>query len=580
MEVDHIPGLMVVLVNRDSVIWQGGLGFSSLDDKSPVSDQTLFRIGSVTKTFVSLGIQKLVAEKKFSLNSKLKDISPEIIFHNPWEAGNPVRVIHLLEHTAGFDDMHFAAMLNRTGRRLTALEELKAHQKSLTSRWKPGTRSSYSNPDYMMLAYLIEKYADMDYQTYIKKEIFDPLQMKSTVFDYEIKSPFATGYHYIDRYLKTLPVKVIGEAAGAISSNAVDMGRYARMYLNNGTLDATQIVDASVIIDMERQHSSIAAAAGLTTGYGMGNQPSMNGGEIKQYFRGHNGGIMGFVADFCYNRDLGVGFVISNNGEESNNKIKDLIADFLTQNNQPPVPVDSAWDNNKNKKWIGTYQLQNPRNELAACFQSIFATTSISMDGKSIYTNDFLGKKSLWVPVKGNLFRKKEEVVPNLVLTELDGAPVVNRYGDFFVKINPVSVWLWRIIVFVALLSGIALVPMSVFWLIKYFRKKMSGVEVLQRSYPTFAFFSLVSSFVVFINLVQIRNIPFAGEVNGRTVFIFIASLAAPVFSTLALGHALVNFKSYKANLRYFLLVSSLAFCAISIYLFSYGWVGIRLWSY
>jgi len=162
MDKEHMPGLMIAIVNRDSVIWQGGIGEASIESKTPVDENSLFRIGSTTKTFTALCILKLVEQGKFNLNSKIKDIAPEIPFENKWEADEPVRVINLLEHTAGFDDMHFAAMMNTTGKKISALEEALAHTNAMKSRWKPGTRWSYSNPGYVILGFLIEKYSEND----------------------------------------------------------------------------------------------------------------------------------------------------------------------------------------------------------------------------------------------------------------------------------------------------------------------------------------------------------------------------------------------------------------------------------
>ncbi|MBX7127600.1 MAG: beta-lactamase family protein, partial [Cyclobacteriaceae bacterium] len=65
MEKEHIPGLMIALVHRDSVIWEGGLGTADLRSQTPVNSHHRFRVGSITKTFTALAIQQLVREGKF-----------------------------------------------------------------------------------------------------------------------------------------------------------------------------------------------------------------------------------------------------------------------------------------------------------------------------------------------------------------------------------------------------------------------------------------------------------------------------------------------------------------------------------
>ena len=100
MKREHMPGLMLSIVTKDSILCSGGLGYSNLENKIKANSSTLFHMHSVTKVFTALAIQKLVAEGKLNLNDKLKAIAPEILFENSWEQTHPVRVINLLEHTA------------------------------------------------------------------------------------------------------------------------------------------------------------------------------------------------------------------------------------------------------------------------------------------------------------------------------------------------------------------------------------------------------------------------------------------------------------------------------------------------
>ena len=110
MRQEHITGLMLGITTKDSVLFSGGFGYADLDTRRTVDENTLFRMGSITKMFVSLGIMKLVNEGKLKLDDELKKIAPEVPFQNKWEATNPVRIIHLLEHTTGFDDIKINRM--------------------------------------------------------------------------------------------------------------------------------------------------------------------------------------------------------------------------------------------------------------------------------------------------------------------------------------------------------------------------------------------------------------------------------------------------------------------------------------
>src|SRR6266853_6916177 len=109
---EHVPGAGVALVANGAVLWCGGIGEADITTKRPVSCDTEFRVGSISKTFVALALLKLQEEGRINLYARLQDVVPEIPFRNRWEAMRPVRIVHLLEHTAGFDDMEPSEVYN------------------------------------------------------------------------------------------------------------------------------------------------------------------------------------------------------------------------------------------------------------------------------------------------------------------------------------------------------------------------------------------------------------------------------------------------------------------------------------
>jgi CubicO group peptidase (beta-lactamase class C family) len=102
----HTPGMSVAIVHRDGPEWIAGLGTADVTANRPATAETLFRIGSTSKAFVSLSILKLANEGKLSLEDPVHRLAPEVWFDNRWEPSDPVRVVDLLEHTTGWDDMH------------------------------------------------------------------------------------------------------------------------------------------------------------------------------------------------------------------------------------------------------------------------------------------------------------------------------------------------------------------------------------------------------------------------------------------------------------------------------------------
>lgn len=140
----HTPGLSVAIVHGDGREWIAGLGKADVSNNRPATPETLFRIGSVSKAFVSLSILKLVNEKKLSLTDPVRKLVPEVWFENQWERDDPVRVVDLLEHTTGWDNMHLHEYA-KDGSELGLSEALDYGRRSRVSRWPPGTRMAYNN---------------------------------------------------------------------------------------------------------------------------------------------------------------------------------------------------------------------------------------------------------------------------------------------------------------------------------------------------------------------------------------------------------------------------------------------------
>ncbi|MGB6899266.1 MAG: serine hydrolase, partial [Candidatus Acidiferrum sp.] len=91
---DHVPGAGVALVSNGGLLWCGGLGKADIASGRDVTCDTEFRVGSISKSFVSLALLKLQEEGKINLEARLKDVAPEIPLTNRWAGTNPVRIVN------------------------------------------------------------------------------------------------------------------------------------------------------------------------------------------------------------------------------------------------------------------------------------------------------------------------------------------------------------------------------------------------------------------------------------------------------------------------------------------------------
>src|SRR6266481_346509 len=295
LDKNHVPGAGVALVSRGELLWCGGIGDADVAAKKPITCDTEFRVASISKSFVALALLKLQEEGKINLEARLHDVAPEIPVNNRWEATHPVRIVNLLEHTAGFDDMEAAEVYNvRDPYDYPLLEVFKRFQEPQVVRWPPDTRMSYSNPGYGVAGYLIEKITGEPYDKYIRETFLQPLGMTNAAYrftvankallasGYDGKIPNPVGYPYI--YLRP---------AGDLKASPGELAKLVQFLLRRGMAGQTQLVRPESILRMEAPETALAAKNGLRLGYGLANYSSVQGGVVTH---GHDGGIDGFIS--------------------------------------------------------------------------------------------------------------------------------------------------------------------------------------------------------------------------------------------------------------------------------------------
>jgi CubicO group peptidase (beta-lactamase class C family) len=438
------PGVGISIVSRDRVLWTAGIGKSDVAKGIDVTPDTLFRIGSVSKSFASLSVLKLEEQGKLHLTDTAHSRAPEIAFQNPWESTDPVRIVHLLEHTAGFDDLHFREYANNDPTPLTLRQGLDYHPDSRISRWRPGTAMSYCNSGPAFAAYIVEKVTGQRFEDYVKENFFRPLHMDTADYlltpavEKKLTSLYhpdgKTPYHYWH---------ILMRPAGSINASAREMANYVQFFLNRGSVGGVQLVSRASIDRMERPETTLAARAGMSsTGYGLSNYVTITDGFV---YHGHNGGVEGGLTELAYLPDQGVGYVFFVNAANSAfQKISKLIRRYLTHDlAKPALPSAASLNRDSVRPFLGYLEPVTPRQEIQRFLVRILDVTRITIDGNKLVMKPMLGSRKVYLPVSDVLFREEKEPVATLALIRSapDG-PVVQTGWDTFRPISALAVWL------------------------------------------------------------------------------------------------------------------------------------------
>jgi CubicO group peptidase (beta-lactamase class C family) len=279
------PGAAVILIKNNRIVYEKVYGLANLEDRVPITPKTNFRLASFSKQFTAMAIMILVERKLLSLDASLPDFFPEFP-----QYGKRITIRHLLNHTSGLLDYE---NLIPKGTKIPLLDRdvLWLMEQQHKTYFPPGTKFKYSNTGYAILAVIIETVSGNTFPTFLKKNIFDPLQMVGTrmnergvadipnrAFGYSAKS---IGFTRTDQSLTSY---VLGD--GGIYSSVADL------YYWDQALYTTKLVS--------REMLKQAFTAGPATkddkhpGYGFG-------WFIEQY-RGkrcirHSGGTIGFTTE-------------------------------------------------------------------------------------------------------------------------------------------------------------------------------------------------------------------------------------------------------------------------------------------
>jgi CubicO group peptidase (beta-lactamase class C family) len=309
-------GVAVGVVRDGSLEWLFGHGVADIQSKEPVTQDTVFRIGSLTKTFTAIAVMQLWEEGRVDLDTPANDYlrAYKLVPRKP--GFRPATVRHRLTHTAGIREMlHLSGLLkmNRVlgealprGQTVPSLAEY--YGGALRIDLDPGTSWMYTNHGFATLGQIVEDLTGEPLERRFRERIFEPLGMVSTdlVRSDRIKARLATGYELHSRRAVPVDCELTTPGAGGIYSSPRDMARYVAALLNGGTNDGGSVLKPGTLELMYQPHyqpdpriSGMGLAffrADLDGHLGIEHEGIVPGFDSQLYLAPHDGvGVMAFA---------------------------------------------------------------------------------------------------------------------------------------------------------------------------------------------------------------------------------------------------------------------------------------------
>ena len=578
MTEDRIPGALISIVTSDSIYYTGGIGFANVAESVAVTDQHLFRLGSISKTMTCLAIMRLVEQDKLSLTTPIMEIDPSLPIKNVWRDQSPILVEHLLEHTAGFDDMHFNAIYNTTDdHRPSCREMINVHQKSLYARWEPGTYMSYANPGYVVAGHIIEKVSGKSFDQFIKEEVLDPVGMPSSGFYFKEPTlfPMAIGYESEGGKFTAIDYPSIqGGPAGELCANAADMAHFLQFMLNRKVSDSDkQLISNSSFDRMESAASTLAAKRGLPGGYGLA---ISNGWRRGYKSLGHNGGIDGFVSDYLYLPEANFAVAVSvNSGRRTRNIVNAILEYFVeeVEVSRQEVPIPQSIKD----KYDGFYTYLNPRNQLFGFIEKMVTGVSLTVESDSIIIKDIMGNKiDTWFHAGGQQFYTRNEGVPFSMVLDHNKTEAIWVDGGYAEKESKVIRWTKNILFGLSLLSIVFYLIYGVFAiLIQMLSKdKRLGLARLILWIGSISFVTMLAGFISSLESIQ--------DIAKPHAFSILTFVSSVVFLVCAIVGFVLSFKSTSSGAfsKWYFRITAILMLGLALFLLRQGIIGIRLWTY
>ena len=408
---DHkAAGAMVSIIKDGELLFQQGYGFANIADSIKVDpEQTLFRIGSISKLFTWLAVLQQVEARNLDLDRDVNDYLESFKIPDTFE--EPVTLRSLMSHTPGFEDILLKLFL-REDDDIPPLREI--FEKQMPKRVNPPLeRASYSNHGSGLAQYLVEKVTGLPFETYVERNILDPLEMNSTTFSQplprHLAPRMATGYSFRDGAFREEGFEIVPmTGAGGASTTAADMAIFMDIFLNYGRRDTISLMDSTIFATMKKPV--------LTHAKGM--NPALHGlmdiSPRHLHVIGHGGNTFLFHSQLALFPEHETGLFISFSGNNAGLAYNQVMKHFIDRffPDTEPDPQTILLEKDYLEGFAGTYLSNRRSHSDILKIIGLTNTMEIQVEGDKLLFRDFFGNTHLtsaldsttfWVPEKNTL---------------------------------------------------------------------------------------------------------------------------------------------------------------------------------
>jgi len=419
MASDHIAGVAVSVVQNGQVVLKKGYGY---DRQSPVRavdpDQTLFRLGSISKTFTWIAVMKQVEGRRMGLANPINPYLPQRLQIPEQGYGRDITVLDLMGHVAGFEDRAMGQLFEREPGRIRPLATYLRQERP--QRVRPaGALPVYSNYGAALAGEAASEVAGVPFNRLIEQDVFLPLGMTQTTFREpyparrDLPEPMkpamarkvSQGFRWADGRLQPRDFEYLTHIgpAGAASSTAADMARYMTLLLGDGTVGLVTVYSPRTAQAFRTVH---ARSAPGVNGWAHGFHEQRLPGGFTGF--GHHGATLSFRTNLITVPALGLGVFTSANTETADDLTRRLPQLIVERFYGGPrvLPAASAQLYRQRGDYAGVYLTERRAFSGLEKFLGVLtgsARVDVSSDGRLVTT---IGDEARsWIALGGDRFQ-------------------------------------------------------------------------------------------------------------------------------------------------------------------------------
>nr|WP_315472447.1 serine hydrolase domain-containing protein [uncultured Undibacterium sp.] len=523
---ERVAGAVLATVTPDKTT-VSAVGYFDASRKIALLPESKVHVGSVTKTMLALTVLHLVSERRLDLDDTVESLLPSVSIRNPWRKTSPVRLRHLLDHTAGLEDLRLLHIFSSKITPDIPLADVFSRTPSvLRSRTEPGMQYSYSNLGYTLLGMVIETLVKERYETWADRQILHKIGMLDSTFTFTTQTGRMAdkrlAWGHVDDLSTVAAQPVAVRPAGQFTTTAADMVKLAKFLMGDGLINGKPFIQKSLLQMLGQPSTTHAAQAGLPVGYGLGMFSRDRYGVLGLC---HGGSVAGYRAMFCIYPAQQKAFFISHNTDSESARysrfeeriVRELDLATLANFTQSPKFPNKVPALPLAPEWSGRYVHAPSRFELAQLADVLGSSVYLVADATPLTLQPIGGEVIQLTRVTEQLLQRTDRsVATHALFLDGQGQRFLIDHNGSMRKVHG----LWYTVIWLSVgLGGVGLV----YWLlVPPLRRIRQGTRLWQPA------FGAVVLLLLSIALFSLQSWSTLGDLTLASGVLFVTSLVLP----------------------------------------------------